>query len=61
MDPRTGSQAKSKINNRLISEELVGSCHRGRTGDTLLAKTGKEIYLIGSFGFVLCRGTRFCT
>jgi hypothetical protein len=32
----------------------------GRTSDTLLARTGKEIYLIGSIGFVLYRSTRFC-
>jgi hypothetical protein len=38
-----------------------GGRGRDRTGDPLLAKTRKKIYLIGSLGFTLRRNTRFWT
>src|SRR5271156_508157 len=61
MDPNLGSHAKSRISNRMICEQIVGMRDRGRNRDPLLAKTVKIIYLIGSFGVVLCRSARFCT
>jgi hypothetical protein len=44
-----------------VSLHDFGGRGRDRTGDPLLAKTRKKIYLIGSLGFVLCRSTWFCT
>ena len=41
--------------------EAIGGRGRDRTGDPLLAKRHKKIYLIGSLGFVLCPSTRFFT
>ena len=43
-----------------ILKPRIGGRGRDRTGDPLLAKTRKKIYLIGSLGFVLCRSTWFC-
>jgi len=41
--------------------EGIGGRDRDRTGDPLLAKTRRNMYLDGSLGFTLCRSIRFCT
>lgn len=59
--PKLQVSCKVRIGNRLICGQINGRRDRDRTGDSLLAKTRKKIYLVGSLGFVLCLGTRFCT
>jgi hypothetical protein len=55
------TRAEAELTKSLICGQMAGGRDRDRTGDLLLAKTRKKIYLIGSLGFVLCRSTRFWT